>query len=144
MLTLNIQGEPVAWSVPLVLRSGVCVKKPKLRNWQTEIRKQVTGRDEEGRKILPSQLPNGFERWEGCPLLVRRFIVRRTRAKSNKSAWPVVRPDLDNFEKAFFDAIEGIVYKDDSQIVYILSAQKIWATQDKPPGIEAQFEAYKE
>jgi len=30
---------------------------------------------------------------------------------------PVVNPDIDNYQKAIFDALNGIIYKDDSQIV---------------------------
>ena len=132
MLTLLIIGEPVPWSVPLVLRTGVSIKKPKLRQWQELIRLQTV-----------SQLPNDWEKWD-CPICVKRFIVRRTRPKSNKCAWPAVYPDLDNCMKGFFDALEGLVYTNDSRIVHIISAQKIWATDEHPAGIEAQFEPYKE
>jgi Holliday junction resolvase RusA-like endonuclease len=39
------------------------------------------------------------------------------------------KPDLDNYEKMYFDVLNGIAYKDDSQIASIFS-QKIYS--DKP------------
>lgn len=46
--------------------------------------------------------------------------------KSNKSAYHTQRPDADNLAKTVTDAMNGIVYKDDSQIVSI-RARKEWA-----------------
>ena len=37
--------------------------------------------------------------------------------KSVKRKYPVVKPDLDNLEKGLYDALEGIVYVGDQQIV---------------------------
>ncbi len=42
---------------------------------------------------------------------------------------PVSRPDIDNYLKSCFDALNGIVWKDDSQIVEVF-ARKIYA--EKP------------
>ena len=53
---------------------------------------------------------------EDKPLEVRtRFIFPMP--KSRKNPWATSRPDLDNLYKAVTDAMNGIVYKDDSQIV---------------------------
>ena len=45
-------------------------------------------------------------------------------SKKRKEAWikadvgyKATRPDLDNLEKMLFDAMEGVIYKNDSQIV---------------------------
>lgn len=40
-----------------------------------------------------------------------------TKAKSNKSKYMVKRPDIDNVLKLFGDALNGVVWKDDSQII---------------------------
>jgi Holliday junction resolvase RusA-like endonuclease len=39
------------------------------------------------------------------------------------------KPDVDNFCKAVFDALNGVVYKDDSQIIGFF-AQKAWGNSD--------------
>ena len=39
------------------------------------------------------------------------------------TVWPVSRPDLDNYEKGIMDALNGIVWNDDSQIVQLASTK---------------------
>lgn len=135
MLTLRIIGEPVAWSVPKIFRNGGTKKSDKLVSWQNIIYIVTEA-------WILETLPD-HEPWD-CPILMRKFIVRRTQPKSNRSPWPHTKPDIDNYLKAFLDAVEGLVYTNDSRIVHIISAQKIWATEEHPAGIEAQFEQFSE
>lgn len=45
--------------------------------------------------------------------------------------YKITKPDLtDNLNKALFDALEGIVYKNDSQICVIKNAQKIYTNKN--------------
>lgn len=37
--------------------------------------------------------------------------------------------DIDNLQKSVFDGMNGIAYKDDRQIVFVM-AQKVWAEED--------------
>lgn len=39
------------------------------------------------------------------------------RIKQSAPVWPLVKPDFDNVEKAICDALNGLAYSDDSQIV---------------------------
>lgn len=39
------------------------------------------------------------------------------RIKRGEIIYPTKRPDMDNYEKSVLDAMNGIVYKDDAQIV---------------------------
>lgn len=55
------------------------------------------------------------------------FFFRQ--AKSNKTIFHTQVPDLDNLTKLVSDAMNGIVFKDDSQIV-LLTAVKQWANID--------------
>lgn len=48
------------------------------------------------------------------------------KAKSSKLVFPTKKPDLDNCVKAVKDAGNGILWKDDSQIVH-LEATKFWS-----------------
>lgn len=48
---------------------------------------------------------------------------------------PIKRPDLDNYIKAIFDALNKIVFRDDSQVVE-LSARKIYAAE---PGVRVEI-----
>lgn len=54
-----------------------------------------------------------------------RFI----RARSNKSVYCTKRPDIDNCQKIIFDALNGVVWKDDSQIVYAIVGKR-WDAEE--------------
>ena len=53
------------------------------------------------------------------------------RGKTVKRKYPITRPDIDKMVRCVLDALTGIVYKDDSQVVS-LSAMKTYAA--KEPG----------
>lgn len=46
--------------------------------------------------------------------LSRKETVRRLK----EIVLPTVKPDLDNYEKSFFDSLNSIVWKDDCQLVF--------------------------
>ncbi len=48
------------------------------------------------------------------------------KAKSNKMTEPTLKPDSDNIAKIVCDALNGIAYKDDKQIIS-LTVDKVWA-----------------
>ena len=65
---------------------------------------------------------------KGVPLrLVATFYMPRP--KRTRARCPVNRPDLSNLEKLVEDAMNGIVYPDDSQIVE-KHTRKVWADGD--------------
>lgn len=46
--------------------------------------------------------------------------------------WPISKPDLDNLKKAVLDAMNGVVFKDDSQVV----ADAGWKRYGEVPRVE--------
>jgi Holliday junction resolvase RusA-like endonuclease len=52
-------------------------------------------------------------------LVPKSYPKKRVLACLNGSEWPCKKPDLDNVVKSFMDAMNGIVYGDDSQVVEI-------------------------
>lgn len=74
-----------------------------------------------------------------------RFPIRKTGTKASKAAKsageiaPTVKPDWDNAAKAICDALNGVVYLDDSQIVRAF-VTKIYS--DKP-GVDVRVEAFE-
>jgi len=54
--------------------------------------------------------------------------ARLLRPSSSKRLWPCVRPDLDNYAKACLDAMNGLCFADDAQVVR-LTAQKSYAVE---------------
>lgn len=67
----------------------------------------------------------GREPFDG-PVGVRcQFCFKTPKKNAEKEGeWRVGRPDLDNLLKAVTDAMNGIVYNDDSQIVMTLATKK--------------------
>ncbi|HZK19518.1 MAG TPA: RusA family crossover junction endodeoxyribonuclease [Treponemataceae bacterium] len=53
---------------------------------------------------------------------------------------PTVKPDADNIEKAIYDALNGIAYIDDSQIID-QRCRKVYAIDGKPR-VEVSIRAY--
>lgn len=51
---------------------------------------------------------------------------KRRKAKNNKEIRPIVKPDVDNYTKMILDGLNGITWKDDSQVVN-LSANKYYS-----------------
>ena len=82
-------------------------------------------------------LPAGFEPMTGP---VRLYVAFRfgTDEKKKIGEWKTTRPDTDNMAKALKDALNGIVYVDDSQVA---SEQydKYWVTREGA-GIHVQIE----
>lgn len=57
---------------------------------------------------------------EGVALEVRVEFVK---PKSTKATAPTVRPDLDKLLRAVLDALTGIAYQDDSQVVQVTTSK---------------------
>ena len=59
---------------------------------------------------------------------LKSFTKKQLKQAEGGFLMPVSRPDLDNYAKAMLDAMNGIIYKDDSQIV-ILTLEKKYASE---------------
>ena len=130
IICLNIVGEPVPWS-PFIKRyftSKHRQRYDKLKAWQNSIAWQAK-----------SQLPDDFKTWND-ELYLRHIKFRLTKPKSVTSKRPKTKPDFDNLLKAVLDALQGIVYTNDSRFTSGGGWEKIWATQDNPPGVSLQIE----
>ena len=129
-----LPGEPVAQARARTGKGHAYypAKSANYRTWAVlQLRKQFAGQPK-SKGPYPSIL--------GPVKLYLQFF--RVRPKSNKSAWPIVRPDLDNYVKMVCDALmDAGVLADDSQVCG-LDAGKFWAeaNSDKldayEPGVE--------
>ncbi len=59
-------------------------------------------------------------------------LLRPKSVSVKKRPEPTTRPDLDNLIKAVKDALNGVLWRDDSQIIE-LEAKKVY---DNPPGVD--------
>lgn len=65
---------------------------------------------------------------EGAIAAHIKFIIKRK--KSVKRKYATVKPDLDNMIKAIMDALNGVAYKDDCQVVQLMAEKVYTETSD--------------
>ena len=91
---------------------------------------------------------NGSEPFSG-PLVMRLYFympIPKSETKANKLKMlekkkrPVTKPDLDNLSKSIMDALNGVAYNDDNQIVTLL-AKKYYGEMPCVKIIVAEWEA---
>lgn len=71
----------------------------------------------------------------GVPVAIEgTFYVPRPASAPRRVTHPTKKPDLDKLLRALGDALTGIVWQDDSQVVRI-AMQKDFATATEPPGV---------
>jgi Holliday junction resolvase RusA-like endonuclease len=83
-------------------------------------------------KYLASQAMGSMEPFEGALKatfaiyveIPKSFTKSRRQAALAGTDYPTTKPDLDNIVKLLADAMNGIVYKDDKQIVSICVSKK--------------------
>jgi Holliday junction resolvase RusA-like endonuclease len=94
---------------------------------------KVAAFEQEIKWLTKVQLPKGWKKIEG-PIVVEKLIYK---FKGIPGEPMVSKPDLtDNLNKAFFDALQNMVYKDDCQIYRIKEMEKRYSND---PGIEVTF-----
>lgn len=70
--------------------------------------------------IIKSRIKKPLE----CPIYLKLDFFYKvpkswSKKKKENAKWKESRPDIDNLQKTVFDALNGIAYKDDSQIVMV-------------------------
>lgn len=127
---LVIPGEPVAQARPRFSSQGGHVRAydpAKSRDYKQYIR--LAASQQMGAvPPLEGPLAMGLEVYRPIP---KSFSKRRREAAERGEIRPTTKPDLDNYVKAAKDALKGIVWQDDSQIVdYVEPFGKFYS--DKP------------
>ena len=110
-----------------------------MRSWRTKFGKIVTTHANAA-VLMPwrQEIAAVAKRaWDGGPSALPisvTFVFNMKKPKSAKKSvvWPVTRPDADRLCRAVFDAMTGVCYHDDSQVVHVC-ATKVYA--DTPSAI---------
>ena len=79
----------------------------KSREWKQHVRAQAALHMAEGRTMFG----------DGPLEMTLSFELLRPKSAPKRVTMPAKRPDLDNLGKAIKDALKGVCYRDDSQIV---------------------------
>lgn len=134
ILTLEFNLRPMPHQSVKFGRNGIKYKPKKVLDYQKYVR-----------TLASEQLPVDFNIIPaGSPIVVNyiEYIYAYPKSLAKKRRLPRVpkttMPDLhDNLNKAFFDALEGLIYEQDQNIVEIKNMVKYFGPEDK---IRVQFE----
>jgi len=138
VIAFTVVGEPVSKARPRLVRTksgGVFAYTPrKTREFEAVVR-QFALSAMSGRNPLDEPLRVVVRAYVGVPA---SWSKKRREEALNGAIRPAVKPDLDNLLKSVFDAMNGVVFSDDSRIVAI-TAEKMYS--DVP---RVEVEVYKE
>ena len=126
MLTYMVEGNPVGKGRPKFARRGNFVSTytpTKTRDYEnviTEVAKKAMGSNE----ILETPVTVAIYITVPIPA---SYSKKRTEACLKDIERPIKKPDIDNIAKCFLDAMNDIVYKDDTQVL-TLHVTKVYGT----------------
>ena len=126
MVTYLVEGNPVGKGRPKFARRGNFVSTytpTKTRDYEDLIK-------EAARKAMGSnevlETPVTVAIYITVPI-PQSYSKKRTEACLSGSERPIKKPDIDNVAKCFLDAMNEIVYKDDTQVL-TLHITKVYGT----------------
>ena len=119
MITFTIPGEPRPWK--RAKGNG------KLRFTDAEMRQLKNDIGVIARAHCNKPIPPNC----GVVLTLRFYLKPPKNLKLTQRPYPTKRPDFDNLEKLIADALNGIAYHDDSQVV-VSHTYKWWAIGGRP------------
>ena len=106
----SVSIEPRGKGRPRFSRNGHTYTDEKTRSYENDLSRLISL----AYKKEPTQRP-----------LEVNAMFAMVRPKSSKRPFPTVSPDLDNLAKSLLDAMNGIVFCDDKQVV-IMNIAKIY------------------
>jgi Holliday junction resolvase RusA-like endonuclease len=126
-IELKVNLRPQSHQSFKIGRNGIKYKPKKIVDYQKYV---VT--------LVTEQLPKNFVIIEsGTPITVEyieysyAYLKSIPKKRRIKRIPKVTKPDLqDNLNKAFFDALEGVLYEQDQNIVEIKNMKKFYSDSD--------------
>ncbi len=86
--------------------------------------------------ILSRQfLPSKFKPFTCALRVTVNFMIKKPKAYPKRMKYPIKRPDLDNYLKLILDALNGVIWKDDS-IICEITTSKSYVSRQELAGIE--------
>ena len=128
-MTLTIEGEAVPQGRPRFTRNGHAYDPERSREYKEKVA-LAASLAMRGEQVFPRETPLRciITVWKQMP---KRFNQRQRALAKAEILRPTVKPDIDNMAKAITDAMNGIVYADDSQIVELVCGKYY----DDKPGV---------
>jgi Holliday junction resolvase RusA-like endonuclease len=126
MLTYMVEGNPIGKGRPKFARRGSFVSTytpTKTRDYENVI-KEVAKKAMGSNEILETPVTVAIYITVPIPA---SYSKKRREACLGGSERPIKKPDIDNVAKCFLDAMNEIVYKDDTQVL-TLHITKVYGT----------------
>lgn len=135
MIKFIVPGEPKAKARPRVIKNGITYTPKETVEYENWVKMCFVGT---GNKAIPegTQIKTKIICYFGIP---KSYSVKKQKACMSGELRPTKKPDMDNIAKAILDSLNGIAYKDDSQIVE-LAVEKYF---DEVPRVEVEIGAAK-
>ena len=126
-LKLMFNIKPIPHQSVRIGRNNIAYKPKKIINYQVAIRALTIAQLPKGFKMIPAGTEITIEK-----LSYQFEYLKSTPKKRRTGKVPKVsKPDLhDNLNKAFMDALEGIVFEQDQNIVKINGLEKYYDKED--------------
>lgn len=124
-ISIFVSGIAAAQGRPRFRRAGNFVQAydpAKSKSWKESVRWQA----------IESQQKEQWEMLDGAIEASIVFLLLRPKTLPKKVKRHIKKPDVENLVKGIFDALEGIAYRNDSQI-FRMTVEKHY--EDKLPGV---------
>ena len=126
MLTYLVEGNPIGKGRPKFARRGNFVSAytpTKTRDYESVI-KEAAQKAMGSNELLETPVTVAIYITVPIP---QSYSKKRTEACLKDIERPIKKPDIDNIAKCFLDAMNDIVYKDDTQVL-TLHVTKVYGT----------------
>lgn len=114
-----IEGKPEPQLRPRATRIGNSIRlyDPKTtKDYKNYVK--LSAKQQWTKKPLEGALTVNMDIYRQIP---KSTSKKRRKLKNDKEIRPIVKPDIDNYTKGILDSLNGIVWKDDSQVVSLVA-----------------------
>ncbi|MFD2116370.1 RusA family crossover junction endodeoxyribonuclease [Paenibacillus yanchengensis] len=115
MIQFTVYGEPVAQGRPKFTTAGGFARAydpKKSRDYKDYVK--IAAAEYAPSELLEGPLAVMIIAYRSIP---KSFSKRKTAAAEAGEIYPTTKPDADNYLKGVKDALKGVMWKDDSQVV---------------------------
>jgi len=127
MIYFRIDGDPVAKGRPKFTRRGHAYTPKKTKDYEEAVRLAFMAQTSEQMPVYGKDTPL-VVRATFAKSVPKSYTKKRREACLSGKVLPTVKADLDNYLKGVLDALNGLAWEDDSQIVMTV-AEKIYAEE---------------
>lgn len=115
IVTFLIEGEPQGKGRHRTTKKGINFTPERTAMYENWVKSVYINRV--GDKLLYGSIRATIEAYYGIP---KSKSKKAKELMSNQVTRPTKKPDADNIAKAILDSLNGIAYKDDSQVVELI------------------------